>query len=234
MEDRPGRRFRAGGDRGLCADRLARLATPAAELADLATSSGGVVALLALAEIVHLLRNDVLSRLPCSERSRDFYGVLTVTEERSGPPLLPIRSLFHGGTLHGMQFTDPELHQHRHDLLFRREAASGQTLDYYQQASARSRRTAADRSGRPGRGNLGRLRLPNLAHDPLLRDQSRSRPPGRKIFHLSGRRPSSGAEGRDRAGRRPAVAGARAGRAAASSTCWCSTPSAAIRFRCTC
>ena len=52
-------------------------------------AAGILVSLVALAEIVHLLENDSLSSFPVLERSRDFYGVLTVIEEIPGEPYIP-------------------------------------------------------------------------------------------------------------------------------------------------
>jgi hypothetical protein len=95
------------------------------------------VALLFLAEIVYLLRHDELSTAHILEQARNFYGVLTVTDQHPEPPAMPFRTLFHGGTSHGLQFTDPAA-QSIPTAYYAEGNGISQTFRYYQQASQRS------------------------------------------------------------------------------------------------
>jgi len=110
---------------------------PRLGLPTLLRTGGILMALPLLFETAHLLQNDLLSRLRVLEQSRDFYGVLTITQDRPKEPLVPIRSLFHGAIRHGLQFTAPFAHQIA-TTYYSTGSGMGQTLDYYQQASGRS------------------------------------------------------------------------------------------------
>ncbi len=113
--------------------RLPRLGLP-----NVLRAVGILLSLVALAEIAHLLENDSLSSFPVLERSRDFYGVLTVSEEIQEDPPSPVRSLLHGGTRHGMQFTAPTL-QRLATTYYSPESGLGQTLNYYRDVSVQTR-----------------------------------------------------------------------------------------------
>jgi spermine/spermidine synthase len=99
---------------------------------------GGIsLAVLALVEVVTLLRKDTLANDPVLEQSRSFYGVLTVTEEHPALPVVPFRTLYNGGTLHGRQYIDPIAYRHA-STYYSSGSALGQMLEYYQQDSTRT------------------------------------------------------------------------------------------------
>ncbi len=100
---------------------------------------GLLAALLALVEIVQLLRHDVLSRFPIIAQTRDFYGVLTVADVYGGEPPVRWHQLFNGGITHGIQFADPALRR-RPTTYYSEGNGIGLTLEYYQQESAHSRK----------------------------------------------------------------------------------------------
>jgi hypothetical protein len=54
---------------------------------------------------------DFLRRHSILRLTRNFYGVLMVSEERGDDPILHQRRLTHGSTIHGIQFLAPERHR---------------------------------------------------------------------------------------------------------------------------
>jgi hypothetical protein len=101
-----------------------------------ALRTGGLLAVsLALFEMLQLLRQDNLSRYQILEQSRNFYGVLSVIEEHPDEPFLPFRVLYNGGTRHGIQYIDPDLHMNP-TTYFSEGSGVGQALEFYQHAAA--------------------------------------------------------------------------------------------------
>jgi MFS family permease len=103
-----------------------------------ALRTGGILAaLLALIEIVQLLRNDDPSNNRSLEKSRNFYGVLTVNDVVAGKPPIYWRELYNGRIVHGLQFIAPGSHEIA-TCYYSNNSAVGQALKYFQRESARS------------------------------------------------------------------------------------------------
>jgi hypothetical protein len=98
---------------------------------------GIVVALAALFDILFLLGRDQAWNKRLVERTRGFYGVLTVADIAQEPPLATLRVLYNDVTLHGMQFTDANLH-HTTTTYYSDNSGVGQAFEFYQFQTARS------------------------------------------------------------------------------------------------
>jgi hypothetical protein len=101
-----------------------------------AMRAGGLaVSVLALLEIVLILENDDLGIFGTLERTRNFYGVLSVVKGYSQEPPLPYHMFFSGRIQHGVQYNDP-LAQRMPTSYFTERSGIGVTLDFYRQAAA--------------------------------------------------------------------------------------------------
>ena len=101
----------------------------------LVRGAGIVASLIAFPDIVYMLQHEGPSRSTVLERTRDFYAVLTVRDDRPENTESHARTFTHGSTLHGMQFTDPKARQ-RPTTYFTEISGVGRTLQYYQESAA--------------------------------------------------------------------------------------------------
>ncbi len=93
-------------------------------------TGGIVIALVALVEIVQLMRGDSLSTRPILAQVRNFYGVLAVSDEQPESSTDHARVLYHGLTNHGMQLVGADQRQ-MPVAYYISESGIGQVLRYY-------------------------------------------------------------------------------------------------------
>ena len=91
-------------------------------------SAGLLAALVALEEIVEVMRSDDQTNFIVLKATRSFYGVLTVVKASADDSPLPFRVLYNGSTRHGTQFTDPEA-RHTPTAYYSTGSGVGQTLE---------------------------------------------------------------------------------------------------------